>query len=326
MHPPLIDHLYTADPSVRLFAGRVYLYASHDTDQRHPENVDGDHFAMQDYHVFSCPDMATPMRDHGPALRLDQVPWASRQLWAPDAAERDGRYYFYFPARDREGVFRIGVATGADPAGPFTPEPLPIPGAYSIDPCVFRDDDGEHYLSCGGIWGGGLQCWRGGSYDRNRTMPADDEPADCPRVARLAEDMRHLAEPLRELLITDAEGRPLRSGDHERRFFEASWMHRHRGVYYFSYSTGDTHRIAYATGASPYGPFTFRGYVLEPVLGWTTAGSIVEVAGRWWLFYHDSSLSGGVTAQRCIKACPLHYRPDGSIVTIDPRPAQGASP
>jgi len=59
-------------------------------------------------------------------------------------------------------------------------------------------------------------------------------------------------------VIQDESGKPLRSGDHARRFFEAAWMHRVRDTYYLSYSTGDTHLIVYATARSPYGPFTFR--------------------------------------------------------------------
>ena len=61
------------------------------------------------------------------------------------------------------------------------------------------------------------------------------------------------------LSILDAEGQPLRADDHERRFFEAAWVHKREGIYYFSYSTGDTHNLVYATGDNPLGPFTYRG-------------------------------------------------------------------
>ena len=94
-------------------------------------------------------------------------------------------------------------------------------------------------------------------------------------------------------------------------------MHKHEGTYYLSYSTGDTHLIVYATGDNPYGPFTYLGVVLTPVLGWTTHHSIVEFKGKWYLFYHDSSLSGGKTHLRSIKVAELRYREDGSIVPVD---------
>ena len=96
-------------------------------------------------------------------------------------------------------------------------------------------------------------------------------------------------------------------------------MHVYDGRYYLSYSTGDTHRIVYATADDPYGPFTYRGVVLTPVLGWTTHHSILEFDGRWWLFYHDTSLSEGRTHLRSVKVTELTYRADGSIVTIDGR-------
>jgi len=63
------------------------------------------------------------------------------------------------------------------------------------------------------------------------------------------------AEPLRFVDIVDENGELLLEGDGDRRFFEASWMHKYQGKYYFSYSTGDTHFLCYAIGDNPYGPF-----------------------------------------------------------------------
>jgi len=137
-------------------------------------------------------------------------------------------------------------------------------------------------------------------------------------VALLTDDMTQFAEPVREIVIMDEHGYPLPAGDNDRRFFEASWMHKYKGKYYFSYSTGDTHYICYATGDSPYGPFTYTGRILNPVVGWTSHHSIVEFKGQWWLFYHDSSLSKGVTHLRNIKVTRLTYDDKGYIKTIDP--------
>lgn len=316
---PLVKHLYTADPSAHVIDGRVYIYCSHDIDAGVPFNDNGDHFAMEDYHVFSLDDPAqAEARDHGLALHLREVPWAARQLWAPDALRRDGRTYFYFPAKAHDGLFRIGVAVGDDPAGPFAAEPEPIPGSYSIDPCVFEDDDGACYLYFGGIWGGQLQHYRDNVYDPAHGLPADEEPALGPRVARLADDLKHFAEAPREVVILDEHGEPLRAGDNRRRYFEGPWMHKYQGRYYLSYSTGDTHRIVYAVGDSPYGPFTWQGVVLTPVVGWTTHHSICRWRDRWYLFYHDSLLSGGVTHLRSIKMTPLHIDESGRIATVHP--------
>jgi hypothetical protein len=138
-----------------------------------------------------------------------------------------------------------------------------------------------------------------------------------PKVARLTDDMLEFAEKPRDAVILDKNGKPLLGGDHDRRFFEASWMHKYKGKYYFSYSTGDTHYLVYAIGDSPYGPFTYAGRILEPVDGWTTHHSIVEWNGRWWLFYADSQLSQQ-TRLRNVKVTELFYNPDGTIKTLDP--------
>jgi hypothetical protein len=318
---PLVTNIYTADPAAHVFGDKLYVYPSHDIQTAAPENAAGDHFDMRDYHVLSMNSIGGQVTDNGVALDLKDIPWAERQLWAPDAAEKNGIYYLYFPAKDRHNVFRIGVATSASPTGPFAAEPEPIAGSYSIDPAVFKDTDATFYIYFGGIWGGQLQRWTDGKYDPNGSKTdrqKDDEPAIGPRVARMNDDLKSLGEPAREIQILDENGRPLRGGDHARRFFEASWMHKYRDKYYFSYSTGDTHFICYATGDSPYGPFVWRGVILNPVIGWTNHHSIVEFLGRWYLFYHDSALSGGKTHLRCVKVTELIYKPDGTIVPLNP--------
>jgi beta-xylosidase len=314
---PLVSHMFTADPSAHVFKGQIYIYPSHDIDAGVKEDDLGSHFAMRDYHVLSQKTPASPVVDHGVALKLEDVAWASKMLWAPDAAESKGTYYLYFPAKDKEGVFRIGVASSPNPEGPFKAEKDYMKGSFSIDPCVFKDEDGSYYLYFGGIWGGQLQRWKSGSYGAtDESQPANGQPALMAKVARLDANMKEMAEAPRNVQIVDAQGKVLLSEDHDRRFFEAAFVHQYQGKYYFSYSTGDTHNIAYATGSSPYGPFTYQGVILKPVKGWTNHHSIVEQNGKWYLYYHDVEISGR-THLRNIKVTELKYRPDGSIETID---------
>jgi beta-xylosidase len=315
---PLVRHIYTADPSAHVFEGKLYIYPSHDLEHDGPTNDNGDQYQMEDYHVLSMDDLNSPVIDHGEALHVRDVPWASKQMWAPDAAFKNGKYYLYFPARDLEGNFRIGVAVSDKPAGPFKPEPNYIPGSFSIDPAVLVDDDGEAYMYFGGLWGGQLEKWQTGTFNPDGKEPAPDAPALGPRVARLSGDMLTFAETPREVQILDENGEPIKAGDEDRRYFEGPWMHKYNGKYYLSYSTGTTHKLVYAIGDNPYGPFTYKGVILTPVIGWTTHHSIVEFQGKWYLFYHDASLSGGVNHLRCVKYTELHYNPDGTIVTIDP--------
>ena len=315
---PLIKHIYTADPSAHVFNGKIYIYSSHDIDAGIPFTDLGDHFGMEDYHVISMDGPGERAVDNGAALHVKDVPWAKKQLWAPDAACKDGKYYLFFPAKKPDNIFQIGIAVSDSPIGPFIPEPEPIKGSYSIDPAVFCDDDGSYYLYFGGIWGGQLQSYRNNEYNNNNNEPLAHEPALGPRIALLTNDMKQFAETVQEIIIVDETGQPLLAGDTERRYFEASWVHKYNGKYYFSYSTGDTHFICYATGDSPYGPFIYQGKILNPVFGWTTHHSICEFEGKWYLFYHDSSLSGGVTHLRSIKVTEITYDSVGNIQSIEP--------
>ena len=313
----LADHIYTADPAAHVFNGRLYIYPSHDIESGIPENDKGDHFDMRDYHVLSMDSIDGKLTDHGVALDIKDVPWAGRQMWDADAAFKNGKYYLYFPAKDKTDIFRIGVAISEKPEGPFVPQPHPIIGSYSIDPAVFEDEDGKHYMYFGGIWGGQLQRYRNNKAQECGEEPANNDPALCAKVAFLSDDMLGFAEEPRDVIILDKKGNPLTAGDHDRRFFEASWMHKYKGKYYFSYSTGNTHLLCYATGDNPYGPFTYQGVILTPVVGWTTHHSICEFNGKWYLFHHDSVPSGGRTWLRSLKVIELEYNNDGTVKTIE---------
>lgn len=315
---PLVTHIYTADPSAHVFEGKIYIYPSHDLDHDGPDNDNGDQYKMEDYHVFSMDDVDAPCVDNGEALHMKNVPWVSKQMWAPDAAYKNGNYYLYFPARDKDGIFRLGVATGKNPAGPFTPEPDYIQGSFSIDPAVLVDDDGKGYIYFGGLWGGQLEKWQTGEFVADAEGPSGNQPALGPIVAELTDDMLNFKDKPQEIQILYENGNPITAGDEDRRYFEGPWMHKYNGYYYLSYSTGTTHYLVYAIGTSPTGPFTYKGRILEPVIGWTTHHSIVQFKDKWYLFYHDASLSGGVNHKRCIKFTELKYNPDGTIQTIKP--------
>ena len=331
---PLVTHIYTADPSAHVFNDRIYVYPSHDRETDIAFNDNGDQYDMADYHVLSLDIVGGPVTDHGVALKMEDVPWVLKQVWAPDCAERGGKYYLYLPARDKEGIFRIGVAVSEKPEGPFQPESEPIKGSYSIDPASFVDEDGEAYLYFGGLWGGQLQCWnRAGENSADikgfdESMSGPKEPSGqgvkalYPRAAKLSRDMLQFDGGVKELQILDEEGKPIAADDHDRRFFEASWMHKYNGKYYFSYSTGDTHYVVYAVGDNPFGPFTYGGRILEPVVGWTTHHSIVQFRGKWYLFYHDCTLSEGVDHLRSVKMRQMYHDEQGKIHLSQPQAKQ----
>lgn len=273
---PLVSHMYNADPSAHVFDGKIYIYPSHDVETSIEFNDNGDHFDMYDYHILSMNEIGGEVTDHGVALDIKEVPWAGKQMWAPDAASKDGKYYFYFPAKDKNDMY------------------------------------------FGGIWGGQLQRYRNNKALEAGEEPKDHEPALSPKVGILQDDMLEFAEEPKDLLILDERGDPIKAGDHDIRFFEAAWMHKYEGKYYFSYSTGNTHKICYAISDNPYGPFVYKGVILKPVVGWTTHHSNTEFKGKWYLFYHDSLLSNGITHLRSAKCSEIKYDTNGNIRTLDP--------
>ena len=90
----LVPDDFMADPSVHVWDGKLYIYPSHDWESGIPENDNGDHFNMKDYHVFSIDGdpMSAPVTDHGLILKVEDIPWAGRQLWDCDVARKDGKY------------------------------------------------------------------------------------------------------------------------------------------------------------------------------------------------------------------------------------------
>lgn len=285
---PFIRHMYTADPSARVFDDTLYVYPSHDEDT-------ATWFSMEDWHVFSTNDMVN-WTDHGMALSLDDLDWASKEAWAPDCEFYNGKYYFFYPVESDY----IGVAIGDSPTGPFT-DPLGkalidrlTPGVVNnrdlIDPCIFIDDDGSPYLYFG-------------QNDLN--------------MVRLNVDMLTPAHKVKVLKGVDD-------------FFEAIWVHKYRGKYYLSYSGRG--KILYCIGDNPYGPFKYMGEILDEVNSGTNHHSIVEFKGNWYLFYHNSDLyfeghpeveasldwNSPNPFRRSICVDRLYYNDDGSIKKVIP--------
>ena len=322
LNEPLVSEIFTADPSAHLFNGKIYVYPSHDIIEENPLYDDcGSQYAMRDYRVLSMDYIGGPVTIHDVALDLDDVPWAKRQFWAPDAAERDGKFYLYFPTKDKQDIFKIGVAVSNKPEGPFKSLKNPIEGSYSMDPSVFKDDDGKYYMYIGGIWGGQLQRWdeknqytASGCETQDNGIP--ESPAISPRIALMSDDMVTFAEDPKPIRIIDKEGNPILTKDHKRRFFEAAWVHKKDDIYYLSYSTGNTHLIVYATSDNPYGPFVYQGIMNNPVQGWTNHHSTLEIDDKWYFFYHDTQISGK-DFLRNVKVTEMFHKKDGSIKPIN---------
>lgn len=281
---PIITGQFTADPTARVFEGKLYLYPSHDI----PSPIERlkEWFCMADYHVFSSENLVD-WTDHGMILSQENVPWVdseSYSMWAPDCVYKGGKYYFYFPAspKGKKG-FNVGVAIADKPYGPFKPLPEPIKGVGGIDPCVLLDTDGQAYL----YWSGrGLN------------------------VAKLKDNMTELA------------SEPVLVADVEDGFKEGPFAFKRNGKYYLTYPwvKDKTECLAYAMSDNPMGPFEYKGIIMEqsPTGCWTNHHSLVEYKGQWYLFYHHNDYSPELDKNRSVRADSLTFNPDGTIQLVTP--------
>jgi hypothetical protein len=284
---PLILDQHTADPTARVFDGKIYVYPSHDILAAEGKGRPG-WFCMEDYHAFSSENLLD-WEDHGVIVSQTSAPWVdsdSYSMWAPDCVERDGKYYFYFPARGTGGRrgSSIGVAIADNPGGPFTPEPKPIEGVVGIDPNVFIDKDGQAYLL----------------YSLNKIF-----------IAKLKPNMLELDSPVEVIDNLPTKG-----------LIEGPFMFERDGIYYLTYPhvENKTERLEYAIGDNPLGPFKPAGVIMDESASgcWTNHHSIVPYNGQWILFYHDKDLSPGFDKARSIRADYLSFDDDGTIQKVTP--------
>jgi hypothetical protein len=283
---PVIRDQFTADPTARIFNGKMYLFPSHDIPA--PASVARkDWFCMEDYHVFSSSNL-TDWTDHGVIVTQEKVAWVnptSYSMWAPDCIERNGKYYFYFPANLKTGRgFGIGVAIADKPEGPYIPQSEPIEKVRGIDPSVFIDKDGQAYIY----------------YSLNKIF-----------AAKLKDNMTELASD--PVVLGDLPTKGLVEGPF---FFERN------GIYYLTYPhvQNVTERLEYAISDNPLGPFTVKGVIMDetPMGTWTNHHSLVEYNGQWYLFYHNSAYSPKFDKNRSVCIDSLFFNPDGTIQKVRP--------
>lgn len=279
---PIISHIYTADPAARVFNGRVYVITSHDQDNA------TDYSSLVDYNLISSDDMVN-WQDHGIVFNVRKDTQWAKLAYAPDWVFKDNKYFLFFP----DGADAIGVAVADKPEGPYKDylgKPLidrKTPNAdvkWLFDPGVFVDDDGRAYVYFGG--GGG--------------------PGNA-RVIEVSGDFKSVKGPA--ITIEPPH------------FFEAPYVHKRNGIYYYSYSTDPDSkiRIDYMTSDKPTSGFKHRGTVIPNP--WEDNGnnnhqSIIQWGDQWYIFYHNRAIAnerGKSDYQRSINVDLLSYNADGSI-------------
>ncbi len=279
-----------ADPDVHVWDDVVWMYTSQD--RTVDSTIHPHHYAAMDgYHAFSSTDMIN-WTDHGEILHSRDVEWGWEDggyMWAPGAARKDGKYYLYFPHRDKKNKWRIGVAIADSPAGPFKDSGRPIEGLSGIDPMILQDDDGEYYLY------------------NNPGIVAKLKP----NMTELAEEVRKIEYGPEEVMENDTL-----------QFNEGACMQKKDGVYYFSYTNwhNKTYQGFYAMGDSPYGPFEWKGPMAPKPRGAQDHHSIINFKDQWYYFYHIAipNLPKFKESQGRI-ACfdKLYHNKDGTIQMVE---------
>ena len=295
---PVIKGLYSADPTARVFNGKVYLFPSHDIIS--PVEPERKWFCMEDYHVFSSEDLVN-WTDHGVILDQKNVPWGNPEgysMWAPDCVEKDGKYYFYFPNASKGRGFAVGVAVADRPEGPYVPEPEPIEGINGIDPCVLQASDGNAYI----FWGNG----RCAKLDPSMKKLADDNPRTTMKWGNREMEM---------VGVNCLQGLPSRQA-------EGPFAFEKDGNFYLTYPyvKENTEVLAYAMSKNPMGPYEYKGIIMERSQNecWTNHHSIVNYKGQWYLFYHHNDYSPNFDKNRSVRVDKISFLPDGTIEQVTP--------
>ncbi len=281
---------YIPDGEPRVFNNRVYVYGSHD-------NAGSDKFCDFKLKVWSAPvDSLNHWTCHGVSFRTradedheSDTPWTDGELYAPDVVEKDGKYYLYAYIFYAKGC----VAVSDRPEGPFqlisqykVPDNSPPVLAESVfvDPGVLVDDDGRVYVYCGFE----------GSYMAELKASNMYEVIDGSFIP--------------DIIPTDSPYD----------FFEACSLRKIGDTYYMIYSSKVGSRLVYATSKSPRGPFEYRGVIIDNGVdypGGNNHGSICEINGQWYIFYHRMTNGTVMSRRACVEK--IEILPDGTIPQVE---------
>lgn len=293
---PILRDAFTADPAPLVDGDTLYLYVGHDEyDEAKPD--EGKYgFNITEWLCYSTADMQT-WRSHGAVLRPADFSWAVGEAWASQVVKHGGKYYYFVSTQEggANAGKSIGVAVGDTPTGPFRDaigkplitDKMTDNGARGwwndIDPTVLIDETGA-YL-----------CWGNGTCFMAKLKPS-------------------LTEIDGDIKVIDVPN-----------YIEGPWLHKREGIYYLTYASSSpgTHNetISYCTAPSADGPWTFRGEIMgEAYRSFTIHPGIEQFKGKWYLFYHDGSLTlrgqNGTLGRRSVCVEEMHYNADGTIQPV----------
>ena len=288
---PISTYHYLADPGAA--ADDEYFYIITDSDDPAPYNSNG--YKIYALYAFRSKDMQN-WTDYGIIYDARKVSGIN-DIWASGIAVHDGTFYIVFPDGGGGGVGYIkapaidgpwtnAVGNGSDKLVGGRNGLIGCDGvSWCFDPGIFIDDDGTTYVT----WGGGE------STSRPNTDNFD--------IVKL----------------NDAKNAPVGNGSHvkvnglkTRKMLEASYIHKHKGTYYFSYSTGwqdGAPTIDYGMSDNVMGPYTWKGTILgdpsmngRSINGNNNHHGIAEFKGHSYVVYHDRRIAKGHNGLEIIPA------------------------
>jgi beta-xylosidase len=278
---PIVTGIFTADPAVLVDGGRLYMYTGRDET---PEGKTG--YQMKEWRVYSTCDMQT-WTDHGVPATVKIFAWAKSDAYAMDIAKRNGKYYMYAPVGHATiPGMAIGVAVSDSPTGPFTD----ARGSALITNDMTRETpNGWDDIDPGVFIDDDGQAYL---YFGNKVL----------KYVKLKPNMIEMDGPIHTVGIFNFE--------------EAPYLHKRNGVYYLSYASGLPEVIAYATGPSATGPWTYRGVILDKnKFTHTIHQSFAHFRGKDYIFYHNDALSNA-DFRRSVAVEEFQYQADGGIPKV----------
>ena len=312
-NPYMASWEYVPDGEPHIVGDRVYVYGSHDI-------FNGINFCLGDYVCWSAPlnDLGN-WRYEGEIYKRSQdpaTPWfrITNGLAAPDMVKGpDGKYYLYYFLLG--GTKTISVARCDTPAGKYEfygyvkyKDGTPIGKRnepYQFDPGVFMDNDGRLYLYTGFAFDTNPILLAGNKPTRIGPMWFELDPNDMLTVVS-GDDIHYLDVYTHEKAI----GTPFE----QNKFAEASSMRKFNGKYYFIYSSLNSHNLCYAVSDHPTHGFQYGGVLVScgdiglPGVDDTkharnftgnTHGSLIELNGKYYIFYHRHSNRKQSSRQAC---------------------------
>lgn len=329
MNPYLPLNEYVPDGEPHVFGNRVYIYGSHDKEG-------GETFCMLDYVCYSAPvDNLTDWRYEGIIYKASQDPDYNERpyMYAPDVVRgNDGKYYLYYCMSGefgQGGYFGpIQVAVCDEPAGQYTylgtvsyPDGRPLKDYVCFDPGVINDNgiiriyygtqypfeefddfpENEEYIK---------QEMDMFGKSRQEILGQEDSVMG-PVMAVLEDDMLTVKEAPKHIIPYKTKGTSFEAHP----FFEASSIRKVGDKYYFIYSSMQNHELCYAISDKADGGFVFGGSIVSngdigielngnvnhPRLNMTgtTHGSIENINGEWYVFYHRLTHKSDYSRQGC---------------------------